>query len=183
MNEAKKKLLRVAGILAYMFSKEEKVSTVGLTGSLARNESNPNDIDLLVLHNHGFHDFFTKHINHSHHPEKEPRYTNSGRLSMIFPTSFEKSVEHLCEIAEIKADIIVVPDLVLTDCAWLEESCNYEDITDFYKRIFCELKSLRYDPADHTFKTPELKHKDGKCCPPKISWNEVRESRLSRYSS
>lgn len=175
MDERTKKLLRVAGILAHLFSKEKDVVAVGLTGSLARHEPNPGDVDLIVLHKFGFHDVFTAHLLHEHAPEKEPRYPNSGSLSQTFSKSLSTSVEHLCEMMETRADIIVVPEQVLHSCDWLNLVIDHEDITDFYKRIFCELPSLRYDPKEHVFRSPGLKHKDGQCCFPKVTWTELKE--------
>lgn len=175
MDERTKKLLRVAGILAQLFSKETDVVAVGLTGSLARHEPNPGDVDLIALHKYGFSDVFTAHLLHEHAPEKEPRYPNSGSLSQTFSKSLSKSVENLCELTETPADIIVVPESVLHSCDWLADVTRHEDSTDFYKRIFCELPSLRYDPKEYVFKSPGLKHKDGKCCFPKVTWTELKE--------
>ncbi|OHA07567.1 MAG: hypothetical protein A2934_01570 [Candidatus Sungbacteria bacterium RIFCSPLOWO2_01_FULL_47_10] len=193
-----------AKVLAYLLSREKNVSLVALTGSLARSED-ARDIDLVVLHTLGADKDFTCHINHNpsgfdltHRTESRDSVLTHlcdqtmrqlgwcGFIEDNFSLGLLSIIRKLCmgvpvRPKDIKVDLIFVGYQVLYDCDYLARLAGIEKFEDFYRRVFCEIPLLRFNPAVAQFEYPSLRHKDGKCCFPRRLWKDVRREVKSEF--
>lgn len=191
--------LDIAKLLAYLLVREKGVSFVALTGSLARGETEVRDIDLIVLHTLGPEADFTCHINHNpsgfglthRQKSRDPVLTFLCDQTMRYlewRTFLEERFSHgfvsvlsalcsayLLKLGAVKVDLIFMHNRVLYDCEYLAYLGGIERFEDFYRRVFCEIPLLPFNPEIAEFEFPSLRHKDGKCCFPRRTWEDVKQ--------
>jgi len=166
VREKNKPLIRVAGVLAYIFDKCKGINSVYLTGSLARDEA-AKDVDLLILHENQNEELtFIAHLN------RPDGHKLSGLAVPTFaPIRLVKCITHIAEIANVKVDLVFAHRKVVDECGLLKP------LIDVYKTIFSEIPCKIYIADKHAFGSPQILHKDGQCCRTSTPWQERKKLR------
>ena len=129
-------------LLAFLLLLHPHITGVLLTGSLARKERKIHDIDLVVLHDGEMED------GSACDPMKEePYYSNDLLLATTVsggPEFLSRALGHAR--GPVPLNYIFVHEEVLWNCAYLQSLSEEERYSEFYKRVFCDIPLLLFDP-------------------------------------
>lgn len=172
--------------LADYFSLLPGIENVCLAGSLARSEdrAHAHDIDLVLLHDGTLPDsggFSLQREETLPYSYGSPSWVFTGghALTCLFRLRAGPIIRYLRTCVPEKVDIICVQKTVLGSCEYLHEISSNPQLEydpDFFRRIFCEVLLLEFDPVRGNF-LYRVRHGDGLCCRPKRTWVDVKRDR------
>jgi predicted nucleotidyltransferase len=141
---------------ADIHSLEPKIYEVILYGSVAAGEKNPDDIDLMILDNGHFSNFFPCMTEEDH--GKGDWYEDLGdNLLWLMGGWFDVREEQIQKIlGNIEVDLHVLPIDLLRSQDFRKKAAERHKDPDFFKNVF--QKALRFNPLSREFEPLTLEY-------------------------
>lgn len=186
MSSSNSSLMSHAERLADLLSLVTGVREVALFGSLAREKerTNANDIDIVILHDGSLPDgssrvlrgkMFTWRYGSSCMQTCWGIREGKDSLRRLLGIRSYPVLRYIQDNVGCGIDFIFANHAVLTDCDVLRGFSVTCPDPEFSNRVFCELPLVWFDVTVGRFDLRNtIKHKDGICCKPEVSWEKVR---------